>query len=143
MSQDTLTSWLLQNLTSKRPDILRVLLFLRSSCSSSLQLFSFLLLLLPVTPQILFLTIWFNPSARFCVPNLTASLSLFILLCGALFVSFLMAVNVLCVGLDWVLIGLCGIVTAIAQSSITESNRAWILLHITIGGNKKPKTRKL
>jgi hypothetical protein len=59
---------------------------------------------------------------------LTASLSLFILLCGALFVSFLTAVNVLCV---WVLIGLCGIVTAIAQSSISESNRAWISLHIT------------
>jgi hypothetical protein len=49
----------------------------------------------------------------------------------ALFVSFLMAVNVLCVGLDWVLIGLCGIATAIAQSSISESNRAWISLHIT------------
>jgi hypothetical protein len=31
----------------------------------------------------------------------------------------------------WVLIGLCGIVTAIAQSSISESNRAWISLHIT------------
>ncbi len=28
-------------------------------------------------------------------------------------------------------VGLCGIVTAISQSSISESNRAWISLHIT------------
>jgi hypothetical protein len=31
----------------------------------------------------------------------------------------------------WVLIGLCGFVTAISQNSISESNGAWISLHIT------------
>jgi hypothetical protein len=67
-------------------------------------LFSFLLLLLPVTSQILFLTLFLGPSARFRIQNLTASLGLFSLLCGALFVSFLTKVNVLSVGalgLDW------------------------------------------
>ncbi len=59
----------LQILISKRSDIWESFLFLRSSCSSSLVFSSFLLLLLPVTPQFNFpLTILLRPSARFRIP---------------------------------------------------------------------------